>query len=120
MISFRIGILFILTGCLACGGSDPTSSNNSDGPTPVSDSQYVTTNSGLKFDSSIDRGQPFAFSLGLRQVIPGWDEGVAGMRVGGKRQLVIPPSLAYGTNDVPSLIPPNATLVFEVEVLNIE
>lgn len=73
---------------------------------------------GTKFDSSVDRGQPFEFKLGAGQVIKGWDEGVAGMKIGGKRRLVIPANLAYGNRDVGGgLIPPNSTLVFEVELL---
>ena len=72
---------------------------------------------GTKFDSSKDRGQPFMFSLGRGEVIRGWEEGVAGMKVGGKRKLTIPPDLGYGTRGAGSVIPPNATLLFEVELL---
>lgn len=79
-----------------------------------------TLTDGTKFDSSVDRGQPFTFHLGAGEVIKGWDQGVAGMMVGGKRKLVIPPDLGYGANGAGASIPPNATLVFEVELLKVE
>ena len=75
---------------------------------------------GKKFDSSKDRNDPFVFGLGARQVIAGWDEGVQGMKVGGKRKLTIPASLGYGARGAGGVIPPNATLVFEVELLAVK
>lgn len=73
---------------------------------------------GTKFDSSVDRGKPFNFSIGVGQVIRGWDEGVASMKKGGKRQLVIPAELGYGSRGAGGVIPPNATLIFDVELID--
>jgi FKBP-type peptidyl-prolyl cis-trans isomerase len=75
---------------------------------------------GKKFDSSFDRDEPFPFTLGKGEVIKGWDEGVAGMKVGGKRQLKIPPAAGYGARGAPPIVPPNATLIFDVELLDVK
>lgn len=83
---------------------------------------YVGVNyrTGKEFDASWDRGEPFTFKLGAGEVIPGWDQGVAGMKVGGRRELIIPPSLGYGSAGAPPAIPPNETLVFVVDLEAIE
>ncbi len=78
-----------------------------------------TLENGKKFDSSVDRNEPFSFTIGVGQVIPGWDEGVMTMKVGGKRKLIIPAKLGYGARGAGSAIPPNATLLFDVELLDV-
>jgi peptidylprolyl isomerase len=96
-----------------------------DGPA-VSNGQLVVAHytgwleDGTKFDSSIDRGEPYTFNLGMGQVIPGWDIGLRGMQVGATRQLVVPPELAYGEKGAGGVIPPNATLIFEIELLEVQ
>ena len=79
-----------------------------------------TLEDGTKFDSSYDRGEPFSFQIGLRQVIEGWETGIIGMKVGGKRTLIIPPELGYGERGAGELIPPNSTLIFDIEIIDVQ
>ncbi len=133
-----IGLLVLILVLAGCGGKD---ANNEDVVTTKTGLQYVDIKTGegrmpklgdtvvvhytgwledgTKFDSSVDRGEPFEFSIGMGQVISGWDEGVGTMRVGGVRKLTIPPDLGYGASGAGGVIPPNATLTFEVELLEI-
>lgn len=94
------------------------------GPSPTAGKQVTvhytgTLENGRKFDSSVDRKEPFSFVIGVGQVIPGWDEGVMTMKVGGKRKLIIPANLGYGARGAGGVIPPNATLLFDVELLSV-
>jgi len=132
----RAFALLLILGLAACGGDDATSPSDlaqlvvldvvvGDGPVAavgdVVTVHYVGRfTDGTQFDSSYDRGVPFVFTVGAGQVIPGWDQGVPGMRVGGTRRLTIPPHLAYGSIGSPPTIPPNSTLTFDIELLAIE
>jgi peptidylprolyl isomerase len=134
-LALAVTLAFSLLGLAACGGSSNSPTGDSGGTLQITDLvvgtgatavtgdtatvHYVGTfTTGVKFDSSYDRGQPFTFRIGAGQVIRGWDEGVPGMKVGGKRRLVIPPSLAYGSQGQ-GPIPPNTTLVFEIDLLSL-
>lgn len=130
------GLMTLLLPTLAYGDKEMTTTTPSglsykditvgEGPTPKKGQTVIVHYTGWlqsndqKFDSSVDRGQPFQFHIGEGEVIPGWDEGVGSMKVGGKRQLIIPASLGYGARGAGGVIPPNATLVFDVELLGVE
>ena len=122
---FLVIAAVILSGSIAFAGVTKEILKKGTGPAPKS-GQIVVVHyvgkftTGKKFDSSRDRGQPFKFTLGAGQVIRGWDEGVATMRVGEKARFTITPDYAYGSRGAGDVIPPNATLVFEVELLGIE
>ena len=128
--------LFVILGLAACGGSNDTTNPTEQAPLVVLDlvvgdgpvaatGDTVTVDyagrfvDGTQFDSSYDRGEPFTFTVGAGQVIPGWDQGIPGMRVGGTRRLTIPPHLAYGSQGRGS-VPPNTTLTFDVELISID
>ncbi len=142
-----VGIVFFISACAkkgtqAADASGAAASSAGATVTTASGLQYVILNpgngpeakagenvtvhytgwltDGTKFDSSLDRGQPFSFALGAGQVIKGWDEGVAGMKVGEKRKLIIPSNLGYGPQGAGNVIPPNSTLVFEVQLLGVQ
>ena len=127
-----LAVLLLLAGC-GSSNNPPTASTGQDlviddlvvgTGAAAANGDILTVNyvgrftNGTQFDSSYDRGIPYTFQLGARMVIPGWDEGLVGMRVGGKRRLTIPPSLAYGASGQ-GAIPPNATLVFDVDLVSI-
>ena len=137
MLKRSFSVLALLVGLVGCGGGDSPTGGDGGGGTLVSEDLVVGTGAtavtgdtvtvnyvgtfldGTKFDSSFDRGMPYTFPLGVGAVIAGWDMGVPGMKVGGKRRLTIPSSLAYGSQGR-SVIPPNATLKFDIDLVSIQ
>ena len=144
-----IALLACTVACAACGGGDANESGDGNGRSDVTEllktdaragtgaeaasGRVVTVHytgwlydetaadkKGRKFDSSLDRKEPFSFNLGAGEVISGWDQGVAGMKVGGQRTLTIPPQMGYGARGAGGVIPPDATLVFDVELLDVK
>jgi peptidylprolyl isomerase len=142
MVGLFVAMLFCMPGCGNSGDDvKPTVAEQPTTNTTASGLKYIdvvvgtgasptvgklvtvhytgTFENGSKFDSSVDRNTPFTFTIGVGQVIKGWDEGVFTMKVGGKRKLTIPPNLAYGANGSGTTIPPNSTLLFDVELLDV-
>jgi FKBP-type peptidyl-prolyl cis-trans isomerase FkpA len=129
-----VGLVSLMVFLVACSGGGPSSLGIRDIVQGTGDEAlagttlvmhytgwlYSNGKHGKKFDSSLDSGQPFSFKLGAGEVIEGWDKGIAGMRAGGKRELIIPSQMGYGSKGAPPDIPPNAALIFEVQLLSVQ